>query len=128
VIHTVLTIAARTDQRDELLRALRVAAAPTCVESGCIRCMLLENVDERGTFTLMEEWLTQLDWERHIMSDRYSQVLQLIEASARPPVVRFNVIHRTLGMSAIRTVRGGRQLSVRDEADQETALSLNQIS
>lgn len=117
MIHAMLTITAPDGQRDQLLRDLRLAAAPVCVESGCVRCLIVEDVEEPGTFTMMEEWLTGRDWERHVTSAGYRRILQLAEISARAPVVRFNDVWRTLGIDAVQLLRNGGDLDLSDAGD-----------
>jgi quinol monooxygenase YgiN len=106
MILATVTIVAPPGQREEVLRALRSVASPTRVEPGCSGCELYEDVEKAGAFTLMEEWVTPADFERRLRSEAYRQLLMTMELSAEPPVVRFRVVARTMGMEAVHAARG----------------------
>ena len=94
-----------------LLRDLRTIAAPIRVEPGCLACKVFEDVDDRGSLTLWERWLSLADFQRHLRTARYRQILQLLELSTRDPRLQFHLVSRTLGMEAIRIAHKG------DESD-----------
>lgn len=79
---------------------------PTRVEPGCLRCKLYEDVEDWAAFTLVQEWSTPADFERHLRSETYRRLLMLMELSVGPPEVRYHVISATMGMEAIYAVRG----------------------
>jgi quinol monooxygenase YgiN len=105
MIQATLTIATAVGQRQGILQALRSLVSPTRVEPGCLRCLLYEQVDDPGSFTLFEEWSTRRDWERRLRSEGFRRLLILLELSARPPDVRFRMVSRTMGMEAIAAAR-----------------------
>jgi quinol monooxygenase YgiN len=105
MIHSAVTIVARAEQREELLRALRVLVNPTRVEPGCLCCRLYEDVEDPGAITLIEEWSTRADLEQRLRSDAYRQLLQLMELSSIPPQLAFHDVVNTMGMEQVVAAR-----------------------
>jgi quinol monooxygenase YgiN len=57
------------ERRSDLLETMRGMLEPTRVERGCLSYRLYEDVEDRNTFVLVEEWKTQKDLEIHIRTD-----------------------------------------------------------
>jgi quinol monooxygenase YgiN len=106
MIHAAVTIAAAPAQRRAVLDVLRSLMSPTRVEPGCLDCRLYEDVTAEGVFTLVEDWATPVDFERHLRSETYRLLLLIIEMSSVPPEVRYYEVSRTMGMEAIHAARG----------------------
>jgi quinol monooxygenase YgiN len=106
MIHAIVTITANSVQRQGLLDVLRSLLNPTRVEPGCLDCRLFEDVTTEGVLTLVEDWATPTDFERHLRSENYRLLLMAIELSAVPPEVRFHEVSSTLGIEAIHAARG----------------------
>jgi quinol monooxygenase YgiN len=106
MIHAAVTVAATAVQRQAVLDVLRSLMSPTRVEPGCLDCRLYEDVTSEGVFTLIEEWATPADFERHLRSETYRLLLMVIEMSTVPPEVRYHDVYRTMGMEAIHAARG----------------------
>jgi quinol monooxygenase YgiN len=107
MIYATVTINAPRGQREGMLQGLRSILNPTRVEPGCERCHLYEDVEVLAAFTLVQEWATPADFERHLRSEAYRRLLLLMELSTEPPEVRFHVVSGTMGMEAIYAVREG---------------------
>jgi quinol monooxygenase YgiN len=106
MVHATVTVVARPPHRAGVLQALCSLLSPTRVEPGCVRCQLYEDVEEPGSFALVEEWATPTDFERRLRSEAYRHLLMLMELSAEPPGVWFRVVSHTMGMEAIHAARG----------------------
>ena len=77
---------------------------PTRVERGCLSYRLYQDVENRNTFILIEEWETQEDLERHISKDNQRQLLTLMDLLSEQPELRFNTVSHTAGMDLIEEV------------------------
>ena len=77
---------------------------PTRVERGCLSFRLYQDVENRNTFVLLEEWATQEDLERHICKDNQRQLLTLMDLLSEQPELRFNTVSHTAGMDLIEEV------------------------
>ncbi len=105
MIQAFVTVVAQPGQRDGMLQALRSLVNPTRVEPGCLSCRLHEDADKLGAFVLEEEWASRDHFERRLRSEPYRHLLHLMELSAEPPEVRFQVVSDTMGMEAIHAAR-----------------------
>jgi quinol monooxygenase YgiN len=105
MIHAMVTIVSPPDKRQGFVQALRSVLGPTRVEPGCLFCHLYEDVETAGAFTLVEEWVSPLEFERRLRSEAYRQLLLLMELSPEAPVIQFHSVSSTAGMNAITAAR-----------------------
>jgi quinol monooxygenase YgiN len=105
MIHALVTIVSPPGQHQGFVQALRSLVGPTRVEPGCLFCHLYEDVEIAGTFTLVEDWVSQVDFERRLRSEAYRRLLLLMELSPEPPVVQFHSVSSTAGIDAIVAAR-----------------------
>jgi quinol monooxygenase YgiN len=94
----------RPEKRSALLETMRGMLEPARVERGCLSYRLYEDVEDRNTFVLMEEWKTQDDLERHIRTDNHRRMMALMDLLSRQPELRFNTVSHTSGMDLIEDV------------------------
>jgi quinol monooxygenase YgiN len=89
-------------RRSDLLETIRGMLEPARVERGCLSYRLYEDVEDRNTFVLLEEWATQKDLESHIRTDNQRRLLALMDLlSEQQPELRFNTVSHTAGMELI---------------------------
>jgi quinol monooxygenase YgiN len=105
MIQATVTIVAHRSQRERVLEALRWLLARAAGEVGCLRRCLYEDVEAKGSFTLVEEWATAADLQRRLRSAAYLRLLQIMELSAEPPEVRFLEVDGAKGMEVIHAAR-----------------------
>ena len=104
MILSTLRMTVRTERRSDLLETMRGMMEPTRVERGCLSFRLYQDVENRNTFILIEEWETQEDLERHISKDNQRQLLTLMDLLSEQPELRFNTVSHTAGMDLIEEV------------------------
>jgi len=92
------------ERRKDLLETIRGMLEPARVERGCLSYRLYEDVEDRNTFVLVEEWKTQKDLERHIRTDNQRLLLALMDLLSEQPELRFNTVSHTAGMELIENV------------------------
>lgn len=102
----VLQVVASTTKRKEILQAIRPLLAPTRVLKGCIRINLLQDIESPNVLTLVEEWKTQRDLGRHLCSDEFKMILEVMEMSKKRPEIRFHTIAETAGLEVVKAARG----------------------
>ena len=68
-LRVVARIQAKPDKIGEVRELLRSLVPPTRKEPGCITYELLENSNEPGDFTFVEEWASDSAFEAHAASD-----------------------------------------------------------
>jgi len=108
VIITTLTVAAADcGCRDEMMKIFWLLLGPVRAEPGCQACRLYEEVGDENVFLYVEEWETKEHLERHMCSARYHCLLAIMEASARPPTLRYDVVSCSQGLEYLEAVRLG---------------------
>jgi quinol monooxygenase YgiN len=105
MIHTVVTIVSPPGKHQGFVQALRSVLGPARVEPGCLSCHLYEDVEVPGSFTLVEDWVSQADFERHLRSEAYRQLLLLMELSPEAPLIQFHSVSGTDGLDVILAAR-----------------------
>ena len=99
------------ERRDDVLKTLRPLIGPTEVQPGCISCRIHQDVDNANILTLVEEWETQADLDKHIASDDFRRVLAVLDLSIKPPEIRFDGISQTAGIELIKAARSGKAMN-----------------
>ncbi|MDO8282577.1 MAG: putative quinol monooxygenase [Thermodesulfovibrionia bacterium] len=105
MILATLRMVVRPESRYDLLETMRGMLEPVRVERGCLTYRLYEDVENRNAFVLLEEWETQEDLERHILTDNHRRLLALVDLLSEQPELRFNTVSHTAGMELIEKVR-----------------------
>ncbi len=103
-ILVTLRMTARPEGRSGLLKTMRGMLEPVRVERGCLGYRLYEDVEDRNTFVLVEEWKTQKDLEAHIRTDNQRLLLGLMDLLSEQPELRFNAVSHSAGMEFIEDV------------------------
>jgi quinol monooxygenase YgiN len=97
VVFTVRLKAAQEGVRRELAALL----GPVAAQPGCQRCVLTLDARESNAVTLIEEWATRADLERHFRSDECRRLLLAADLSAAPPEFSIDTVSRREGLEAI---------------------------
>ncbi len=103
-ILVTLKMIVQPERRSDLLETMRGMLEPARVERGCLSYRLYEDVEDRNTFVLVEEWKTQKDLESHIRTDNQRRLLALMDLLSEQPELRFNTVSHTAGMDLIENV------------------------
>jgi len=91
----------------EVVHALRLQMGRTEVLPGCSACTLTQDMDEKNVIVYQEQWNSWNDVERHIRSDRFGSLLELMEISSRTPALSFSDVHETRGIDYVERLRHG---------------------
>ena len=73
----------------KIMRMLRTIHTLTRDSPGCLECSLLVDPETDQSVVSFERWQTQADLHRHLRSDLYRQVLELMELSVKAPEILF---------------------------------------
>ncbi len=107
MIMTTLAVAVESGRREEIMKIFWLLLGPVRAEPGCQGCRLYEEVGDENMFLYVEEWDTQENLERHMRSARYERLLAIMETSAGPPTLRYDVVSCSRGMEYLEAVRLG---------------------
>jgi quinol monooxygenase YgiN len=94
----------RPERRNGFLETMMGMLEPTRVERGCLSYRLCEDVENRNTFVLLEEWATREDLERHISKDNQRRLFAIMDLLSEQPELQFNTVSHTAGMDLIENV------------------------
>lgn len=109
MIISTLRMVVRPERRNDLLATIRGMLEPSRVERGCLSYGLYEDVEDRDSFLLLEEWETEEDFESHISRDSQRQLIELMDLLSKQPDLKFNTVSHTAGMDLLENVlRSGR--------------------
>lgn len=96
-------------RKNELIEAFRLQMNRIQVQPGCIRCRLSQDTEEENAILYEEEWGTWQDLDKHIRSDRFSWILELMEQSCNTPHLSFSDVRETHGIEYVRKLRKGKR-------------------
>jgi hypothetical protein len=87
----------------DLLEALRYLMVGTRLQTGCVECAAW--TDPNSTVHYVEEWETEEDMRRRVMSDAFTSLLCVMECGQGAPAVHFDFVTETRGLDYIAEVR-----------------------
>ena len=93
----------------QLVEALHMLMRQARRQGGCAAAHIAADVDEANAFWYVEDWQDVGALEGELRTERFSQLLELMEASPDPPVLEFRTITEVRGLDYVSAVRG-RQL------------------
>ena len=99
MIIVTLRMTVRPDKRHDFTEPIRGMLGPTRAERGCIRYCLYEDIENNNTFTLVEEWKTLDDLDKHVRTDNYQRLLELMDLLSEPCELRFSTVSPTAEMA-----------------------------
>ncbi len=92
-------------KRAEIIELLRFSADRLRTKPGCLGSAVYEACDERRTIFYLERWRSEEELHRHIKSNLYLAVLNVLDLAAEPPDISFNVVAQTKSMELITALR-----------------------
>jgi quinol monooxygenase YgiN len=107
MILVTLSVAVPPGWRKEIVEVFDLLLGPVRAEPGCLACRLYQEIGNEDALLYVEEWETPEQLERHMRSGRYDRVLAAMEASARPPVLRYHSVSASKGLEYLEVVRLG---------------------
>ena len=78
----------------------------TSAQPGCISMAFYEDTNQPGIMMIFAEWENWPSLEKHIQSDSYRSILELMELSSEQPEIKFCSVGDTKGMEVIERLRG----------------------
>jgi quinol monooxygenase YgiN len=100
-----VSLVANPAKIEEICEAFRSLMGPTQAQRGCLRCELYTGWPGPSTVLLESLWRTREDLVRHLQSDRYKSLLQLVERSVEQPLIEFFFVSRKEGLEIVEDAR-----------------------
>ncbi len=98
MVHACVTMVIPPRERRAVVNFLISFARVTRFEPGCVRCRVYRDLDQKAGVMLEELWKDERDLERHLRSEEFRKVLQLLESSPTAPEISFQTITRSAGI------------------------------
>jgi quinol monooxygenase YgiN len=108
VIIVRITMNTLLEKRTEVLQTLLSMIEPTENERGCLSCHVFRDIEDENVFSLIDEWKTREDLDRHIRSERFSVLLGTKSLLCEPPQIEIHTVSRSEGMETVNAARGKR--------------------
>ena len=93
------------EKQSEALEILRATIEQAQFEPGCVNCRIYRGVEDGRAIMLEELWMSEEDVQQHLRSDKYRNVLLVVEMAAEPPEIRFDNITHSSGVETIEQAR-----------------------
>ena len=106
MVISTLRIVTAAKSRAQVVRTLIAQLGPLRVQPGCLRCDLYQDIENRDTVTLVEEWESQAELDHRLRSEEYRAVLESIELAQEQPVIHFDTVTRRAGLEIVESARG----------------------
>ena len=106
MIMSILKIEIAPENHPKVLETLRYVNGPIRVKPGFVSCRILKDLENSDSLTIVEEWESREDLERHIRSEDYRATLALMDMSSKPPEIRFHSITPLGDFDLISNLRG----------------------
>jgi len=103
VVRTTLNVI--PEKHLEVLQTLLSLIGPAGAEPGCKSYCAFCDINDENHFTLLEEWETRKDLDRHINSRRFGVLLGTKTLLREPPDMQIHTISHTGGMEMIHAIR-----------------------
>jgi quinol monooxygenase YgiN len=104
-VFSILRVTVSSKSRKGVLDLMYFIKGPMCNLPGCMSCHGYQDVDNPNRLTLVEEWESLEDLEKHIATDDYRKKLSILDLSSQPPEILFHTVSETRGMDLITAVR-----------------------
>ncbi len=105
MVQMTVRLTAASGRAHQLVQALDSLMRHTLEQRGCRDAHLAADVGEADAFWYCEEWDDAQALEDDIRSERFTQLLVLLETSVSPPTLEFRVFGETRGLDYVSAVR-----------------------
>lgn len=109
MVHLTITLGASTSLARLLMSALRAQMGGVRLEPGCEACSVwtTEREDDGGLLVHYEErWADERAMQARVRSDRFTQLLEIVERAPDNPKVEFQFVAKRHGLEDVEAVRG----------------------
>jgi quinol monooxygenase YgiN len=106
VIIVRITMKALMEKRTEMMQTLLSMIEPAGKEKGCLSYDVFCDLEDKQVFSLIEEWETREDLDRHIRSERFSALLGTKSLLAKPLEINIHTVSHSQGVEVVNALRG----------------------
>ena len=103
MVRLTVSLIASARSAPRLMHALRSLTPPLRLRPGHLGCNTW--MDSDHTVHYQEDWATEPDMRERVVSEGFTRLLSVIEASEGLPEVQFNFVTKTRGLDYVEEVR-----------------------
>ena len=107
MINAMLTIKVLPGKRKAAIDILRSMERPLHLKKELLLCKIYETDQEEDEILYVEQWRTKEALSRHIQSDLYMRILEVMELSAVSPQLSFQEVSEIRGIDLVIALREG---------------------
>ena len=96
------------EKHKEVLQTLLSLMAPMEKEVGCLGYTFLNDIKEKTTFYVLEEWENRQKLDKHLKSDLFGVLLGLKGLLRQPHGIHIYTVEKIEGMNAVLSARSKR--------------------
>ncbi len=93
------------EKRKEVTQTLLSLIEPASREKGCLNYQVYQGIENRNLFSLLSEWNTRENLDRHIKSNGFGILLGARSLLHEPPSIRIHSVSNSEGMEMVNTLR-----------------------
>jgi quinol monooxygenase YgiN len=101
-----ITMIALPEKRKEIMQTLLSMVETAGLEEGCLRYDGFLDLRDDKAFSLIGEWATREDMNRHIRSERFSVLLGTKSLLAQPLDINIHTVSHLEGVQVLQRLRG----------------------
>ena len=101
-----ITMKALMEKRTEMMQTLLSMIEPAGKEKGCLSYDAFCDLEDNHVFSLIEEWETREDLDRHIRSERFGVLLGTKSLLAKPLEMKIHTVSHSEGVEVVSALRG----------------------
>jgi quinol monooxygenase YgiN len=105
MVQLTLRMTAMSGRAHELVQALQRRMRQMLPSRGCAMAHLSADVNAANVFWYCEDWKDAASLDLELRTERFSQLLEIMETSAQPPVLEFRVLAETRGLEYVAAAR-----------------------
>jgi len=105
VIKATIRMTIPPQKSGEALKILRSMVEQWRDEPGCLSCNIYGDLQEKDVLMLEEVWRSEEDLVLHLRSNKYRNLLLVLEMARKQPEIRFDTISSSTGIETIEKAR-----------------------
>jgi len=94
------------EKRTEMMQTLLSMVEPAAKEKGCLRYDVFCDLEDNHVFSLIQEWETREDLDRHMQSERFSVLLGTKSLLGKPLEMKIYTVSHSEGAEVVNSLRG----------------------
>jgi quinol monooxygenase YgiN len=100
-----ITMNVLPEKQLEVMQTLLSLIEPAATEAGCLSYAAYYDMEDKTSFSLLQEWETREALDLHIKSYRFGVMLGIKTLLCEPPTIQIHTVSRSEGMEAVCTAR-----------------------